>query len=360
MIIAPRSLGVTDIVPLALGSTVLGTGGGGDPYIGRLMAQQAIRECGPVTLVDPDDVPADAFVFLVGMMGAPAIMVEKLPSGKEVLEVIDVLSKNLGRKITHIGCLEAGGINAMIPIAAAARTGLPLIDADGMGRAFPELQMLLPSLDGINATPLALIDEKGNHLVLKTKSNRTAEGIARGVVVEMGATATMAFYPLTGTQVRSSLVLRTFSLAYRVGLGLLQARTDHQDPVAAVATQIGGRVIFTGKVVDVMRRNVGGFHRGQASFDGTGAWSGQSLAMDFQNEFLMAKIDGATAITTPDLICIVDAQSGEPLTAEQVRYGQRLSVIGSPCYPRWRSEEGLRTVGPAYFGYNEPYSAFIA
>lgn len=355
-----RLLDIGDMAPLALGSTLLGTGGGGDPYIGRLMAEQAIRDCGSVTLVDPDEVPADAFVFLVGMMGAPAIMVEKLPSGKEVLQAIDVLSRNLGRKITHIGCLEAGGINAMIPIAAAARTGLPLIDADGMGRAFPELQMLLPSLDGINATPLALIDEKGNDLVLRTRDNRVAEGIARSVVVEMGATATMAFYPLTGDQVRSSLVPRTYSLALKIGSGLIEARRNHEDAVAAVTTQIGGRLIFTGKVVDVMRRNLGGFHRGQAVLAGIGDWNGRSLSMDFQNEFLIAKVDGETVITTPDLICIVDAETGEPLTAEAIRYGQRLSVIGCPCYPKWRSEEGLRTVGPAYFGYDEKYSAFVA
>lgn len=358
MSVTPRQIDLDTVVTLALGATVLGTGGGGDPYVGRLMAEQAIRSCGPVTLIDPQDVPPDAFVFLVGMMGAPAVIVEKLPSGQEALRAIEVLTERLRRRITHIACLEAGGINSMIPIAAAARTGLPLIDADGMGRAFPELQMLLPTLEGIRATPMALVDEKGNNLIIESVDNRSAEAFARNATVQMGAGATMAFYPLSGVQVRSALVPRTYSMALRIGAGLQEARRAHRDPVAAVTRELSGAVIFTGKVVDVLRRTVAGFQRGEAVLDGIGAWSGHACALDFQNEFLRARRDGQTIVSTPDLICLVDAQTGEPLTTETLRYGQRLAVLGAPCHPRWRSAEGLQIVGPEYFGYNGPYVQF--
>ncbi len=355
---ALRQIDLDTVRIIALGSTILGTGGGGDPYVGRLMAEQAIKACGPVALVDPDDVPRDAFVFLVGMMGAPAVIVEKLPSGREALRAIEALAQRFGRKITHICCLEAGGINSMIPIAAAARTGLPLIDADGMGRAFPELQMLLPTLEGIRATPMALVDEKGNNLIIDTVDNRSAEAFARNATVQMGAGATMAFYPLNGDQVRTALVPRTYGMAHRIGAGLHEARRAHRDPVAEVARQLGGSAIFAGKVVDVMRRTVAGFQRGVAMFDGIGEWSGRSLAMDFQNEFLIARRDGKVVVTTPDLICLIDAQTAEPVTTETLRYGQRLAVIAAPCYPRWRSEAGLKIVGPQYFGYDDPYVPF--
>jgi uncharacterized protein len=358
MSVVPRQIDRDTVGTIALGSTILGTGGGGDPYIGRLMAEQAIKECGQVQLVDPDQVPRDAFVFLVGMMGAPAVIMEKLPSGKEALRAIDALANRLGRKITHIACLEAGGINSMIPIAAAARTGLPLIDADGMGRAFPELQMLLPTLEGIRATPMALVDEKGNSLVIDAVDNRSAEAFARTATVQMGAGATMAFYPLNGDQVRTALVPRTYSMAYRIGSGLREARREHRDPVAEVARQIGGRTIFSGKVVDVLRRTVAGFQRGVAVFEGIGTWGGRSLVTDFQNEFLIARRDGKVVVSTPDLICLVDAQTAEPVTTETLRYGQRLSIVAAPCYSRWRSDEGLKIVGPQYFGYDNPYVPF--
>lgn len=343
---------------IALGATVLGTGGGGDPYVGRLMAEQALREHGPVPLVDPADVPADASIFLCGMMGAPAVIVEKLPSGREADQAIEMLSGALGRSITHIACLEAGGINSMIPIAAAARSGLPLIDADGMGRAFPELQMLLPTLEGIRATPMALVDEKGNRLLIETVDNATAEMFARNATVQMGASATMAFYPLTGAQIATALVPRTISMAWRIGRALEEARRAHRDPVLAAADALDGAHLFSGKMVDVLRRTTAGFVRGEAVMHGIDGWSGGVMTIDFQNEFLIARRDGEVVVSTPDLICMLDAQTGEPITAETMRYGQRVAVIGAPCFDRWRSPEGLAIVGPRYFGYDHDYRPF--
>ena len=40
----------------------------------------------------------------------------------------------------------------MLPIAASARIGLPMVDADGMGRAFPELQMVTFTMGGMSAS----------------------------------------------------------------------------------------------------------------------------------------------------------------------------------------------------------------
>ena len=37
-----KSINRSDMTDIALGGAFLGTGGGGDPYIGRLMAEQAI------------------------------------------------------------------------------------------------------------------------------------------------------------------------------------------------------------------------------------------------------------------------------------------------------------------------------
>lgn len=36
---------------------------------------------------------------------------------------------------------EVGGANSFEPLVVGAKVGLPVLDADGMGRAFPELQV---------------------------------------------------------------------------------------------------------------------------------------------------------------------------------------------------------------------------
>ena len=348
-------IGREDLVDLARGASVLGTGGGGDPYIGRLMAEHAIAEHGPVDVVALDAVPDDAFVLPVGMMGAPAVMVEKIPAGDEPARAIAALADALGRAPTHVACIEAGGINSMIPIAAAARAGLPLIDGDAMGRAFPELQMMLPTLDGVAATPMSLVDEKGNSLIIRSVDNRWGERLARPTTVEMGGSATMAIYPMTGAQAKRGLIPETYSLARRLGRRLADSRKEHVDPVAAAVDELAGVELFRGKVADVSRQSTDGFVRGRAQLVGLGAWSGRELSLDFQNEHLVAERDGETVASTPDLICVLDAETGEPVTTESMRYGFRVAVLGVPCHPRWRTPGGLGLVGPRYFGYDLDY-----
>ena len=51
---------------IAIGAGILGTGGGGNPYIGQLRARQAIKEHGPVTVLSPEELPEDSSVICVG------------------------------------------------------------------------------------------------------------------------------------------------------------------------------------------------------------------------------------------------------------------------------------------------------
>src|SRR6185437_5667153 len=133
-------ISAADLDDIAVGGAILGTGGGGDPYIGKLMAQRAIQKHGAVRMIDLKDVDDDALVVPCAMMGAPTVMVEKIPEGGEILVAFRKLQAFLGRKIGAILCAEAGGLNSTIPFAIGAMTGLPVIDGDGMGRAYPELQ----------------------------------------------------------------------------------------------------------------------------------------------------------------------------------------------------------------------------
>ena len=94
-------LGIDELAALARGAAVLGTGGGGDPHIGRLLAQQAVREYGPVEMVAVDDLPDDACVLPVAMMGAPTVMVEKLPSADQISVAVQTLARYVARTPTH-------------------------------------------------------------------------------------------------------------------------------------------------------------------------------------------------------------------------------------------------------------------
>ncbi|WP_214411238.1 DUF917 domain-containing protein [Sphaerisporangium fuscum] len=350
-----RSLTEQDLPDLARGAAVLGTGGGGDPYVGRLLVRQAIREHGPVTVLDPDELADDALVIPTAQMGAPTVVHEKLPCGTEPIAALRALEAHLGRRAGATMPIECGGINSMIPLVVAARTGLPVVDADGMGRAFPELQMETFGVYGVPGSPMAVAGERGETTIIDTgRDNKRMEWLARGITIRLGGVAHIAEYAMSGAEVRRTAVPRTLTLALTVGRTIRQARERGADPVAALAEALRDtlyghlRVLFRGKISDVERRTEAGFARGRAaavSFDGR-----HKLELVFQNEHLVALVDGEVRCVVPDLVCVLEADQAEPITTENLRYGQRVTVVGISTPDLMRTPEALAVFGPAAFG----------
>ncbi|MBI1280601.1 MAG: DUF917 family protein [Anaerolineaceae bacterium] len=350
-----RMIDVQNVEDIALGAAVLGTGGGGDPYVGKLMANEAIRKFGPVELVTVDEMQDDDMSVAIAMMGAPTVMVEKMPGGNECVEAFNAVQSYLGKPIKYVYSIEAGGINSTIPITLAAQLRLPLVDIDGMGRAFPEIQMVTHNLFGITATPFTIADEKGNSAVLSTIDNRWMETFARSIAVNMGATAMIGAYAATGKQQREAAVYGTMSFAEKIGKTIRAARAEHTDVIQALKDVTKGFVVFHGKLTDVQRKTVAGFARGEAILEGIAENAGSTMKIQFQNENLMAEKDGKIIVSVPDLITMVEEDTGEPLTTEQLRYGFRVMVLAMPAHQHWRSEKALTVVGPRYFGYDVDY-----
>ncbi|TCP29587.1 hypothetical protein EV207_10941 [Scopulibacillus darangshiensis] len=350
-----RYLGEREIEDIAVGASLLGTGGGGDPHIGKLMALQAIEEQGPVQLLEVDELPDDALIVPIGMMGAPTVLFEKAPGEHEATNAFSMMEDYLGEKVYATMPIEIGGVNSLLPVAVAARLGLPVVNVDGMGRAFPELQMVTFYLDGISASPLILADERGNTSVMNTVDNHWAERLARSATIQMGGSATVAQYPMHGKDVRRSGIAGSLGLAEDIGKAIREAKQNNQNPVDEVILRSGGIKLFEGKVTDISRRTVTGFARGTATIEGINADRSHTLKLHFQNEFLLAEKNDAPVCITPDLICTLDADTGTPITTEGLRYGVRCAVIGIPCHEKWRTNKGLETCGPGYFGYGMDY-----
>lgn len=344
----------TDIDELALGATVLGTGGGGDPYIGALMAKQAIERTGPVELITLDELHEEDLVISSAMMGAPTVMVEKIPSGDEPISAFRQLQKFIGRTAAATVAAEAGGLNSTIPFVVAAELRIPVIDADGMGRAFPEIPMTALHLGGISATPMMVVDEKGNTVLLSTINNSWTEALSRNATLVMGGSSMLALYPAVAGRMKNYLIHRTLSKAIKIGR-ILQEKTDKNEKLLNLFRLTGGKQLFTGKITDVMRRTTGGFARGTVIMAGSGLDEGSVLRLEIQNENLLALKDGIPIATVPDLITVLDLETVHPITTEELRYGQRILVIGMPCADVWRQRDALQLVGPRYFGYDMDY-----
>lgn len=344
-----------DMEYLALGAAVMGTGGGGDPYLGKLMAQQAIREKGPVTLIRVDDVSDDDWVIPTAMMGAPTAMLEKLPNGSEPECCFRTIEKLLDKPAVATMPLESGGLNSTIPVYAAARLGLPLVDGDGMGRAFPEIPMVSFSIAGVPATPMVCVDEKGNRVLLDTIDNAWSETLSRTVTVSMGLASMISLYAMNGKTLKSCTLKGTISQCIQIGKAIIKAKDNNESALNAILKLTHGLILFEGKLQDVQRELSTGFVRGMAKFDGLNTYEGKCFHMDFQNENLIGMVDGKLVAVVPDLITVLDLETGYPITTETLRYGQRVVIIGMPCAPIFRTPKGLAQVGPKYFKYDMAY-----
>lgn len=350
-----RLIGKKEIENISIGAALLGTGGGGDPYIGKLMAIQAVEKYGPIKLLSLDDIDDDDLIVPSAMMGAPTVMVEKIPSGKEALVSFKSMEKILGKPIKATMPIEAGGVNSLLPLALAAELGLPVVDADGMGRAFPELQMVTFYIDGVKSTPMVISDEKGNSLILDTVDGLWAEKIARTATVTMGGSVMISIYPMSGKQVKKSSINQSLSLEEKIGEIITTGNKNNINPIKELLKLLKGHELFEGKVVDIERKTEGGFAKGVALIQGLGESSDRTCRLNFQNEHLLAESDGKLLCMTPDLITVLDAETGIPITTEGIRYGARCVVIGIPCDSKWRTKRGLELVGPRYFGYDTDF-----
>lgn len=349
-----------DMVDFARGAAFLGTGGGGNPHIGRVFCENAIREYGAPKIIELDELDDDANIYTIAMMGAPTVIVEKLFCGDNAMAAIEKLERHTGRPATALMPIEIGGINSTLPMAIAARRGLPVVDADGMGRAFPELQMTTFNVYGVPLSPFILCDEHLESTIIEARDGMSSEAIGRAVAMQMGLAVMISCYPMKGRDAKRAAIGGTLSLAMEIGRAIARGRKGG-DPVESLLSYLRTtqyyqhcKLLFDGKIVDLIRETTRGFSIGRcklAALDG----SGSEMEILFQNENLVARQDGMVRAIVPDLVCLVDRETAEPITTEALKYGLRVKVIAASVPPSMRTAEALKCFGPQVFGLEEPF-----
>jgi DUF917 family protein len=348
-----RPITLDDIESLAVGAWILGTGGGGSPYLGLLNMRRLYAEGHRVSLMPAAELADDDWVAAVSNMGAPLVGQERLTDSRTIARAVALMEEHTGHRFRGIMALEIGGGNSIQPLMAAAHLKRPVIDADMMGRAYPEAQMTSVAVGDLKPCPLTTVDVRGLEAVVdKVPSWKWMERVSRKICVEYGSIASTCKSPRTGLEVKRWGIHGTTSKAIQIGQAVREAQRTHGDPIAAILAVEPGKVLYQGKVREVERATTEGFLRGRTRFEGSGAWRGTTMRIEFQNEWIVAWVDDEPIAMSPDLICVLDRVSGEAIGTETIRYGQRLSVIALPPPPVFLSAKGLAHVGPRAFGYD--------
>jgi DUF917 family protein len=291
-------------------------------------------------------------------MGAPLVSQERLVDPENLARAVRLMEEFTGNTFRAVMSVEIGGGNAVSPFLAAAHLDIPVVDADAMGRAYPEAQMTSFAIGDLRMYPLTLVDCRDNDVIVaRAASWKWMERISRKACTEVGSTAATCKAPRTGREVKDWGVLHTVTKATGLGRAVLEARAAHTDPVAAVIEHEGGKLVFRGKIADIDRTATGGFLRGTARIDGLGDDGGSRMELAFQNEWAVGFRDGQPIVMTPDLICVLDTVSGDAIGTETLRYGQRITVIALPAPPVLTTPKGLQHVGPRAFGYDLEFTS---
>jgi len=357
-----------DLSALALGSGILGTGGGGNSYYGQLVAGQIMSDTSSVRVIDVTEMDAESYAISSAAIGAPLVCLEKPPSLRALQTGLDSVAAVLKGRVGAFLTAEIGGLQCMFPLMLAAQTGIPLLDGDSIGRAFPEIQMCTFMIYGTTpGLPLALSGDSVLLLDARAHDNETphhdsadepsgigVERRLRKICSDNGGliymTTTFDHESLTRTLIRGSI-----ALALALGRAVEAARAAKRDPIAAIVAAGGGRRFLGGKVIDVERRFRAGHDWGTVRLEGVDEDQGRTAEIAFKNEYLILRIGEEVALTVPDLITLVETETGTPVTTEILRPGLRVSVLGLPCSPLMKTPQALRAVGPQAFGYDLPY-----
>lgn len=331
-----KTLAHQDLTDLVEGAAIFSAGGGGDSLVGLNIVEKLVEKRCPTRLIDPVEVPNDEIIVNFACVGATANIAY---NGDAATKTLRALEELLGKKAFAIIPLDLGGFSTLTAVDVAARCGVPVVDADGAGRAVSELHIQVYAMNNAASAPMVMADiDAENIQFFKEKIDfKSDEQVSRALAVKLGQSVYVARPVLTGKRVRTLSVVNTLSASIRMGMLLRKA----VDPVRAVLAETNGSALFEGVVSNLERETRGGFTWTTLTMEGLRDSEGSTLQLKARNEFLAAFKNGKLVTAAPDIITAVSSETGKCVPAEKITEDSRLTVLAIPAPKQWRSRRGL-------------------
>lgn len=310
---------------------------------------------GPVPLRRVETMPEDTPCVSVCVIGSGPAMADLPPAGDEFEMAIARLERVQGARFGAVYPLAAATVSAIVPVVAASQLDIPLLDADGMGRAFALIHHTAMHLAGVCPAPLTAQGPTGESVLIDVPNGARADRLLRPNVDALGGWAALAAYPTTAGVLRRAAVPGTVSRLLDVGRLLLE-RTDPELLITRLGAIIGSRRIGRGRIAELEHLSrptdlTIPAHPSSLVADEVGGL-GRQLRIELRSEAVAVFADGELVGGAPDLLCLLDASRGELATLDSLQIGDLVDVIVTPADALWYSADGIRMVGLA--SYNIP------
>ena len=354
-----------ELESMLVGVGILGTGGGGDPeFFGKPLVEWDLKRGREYRIISPEKVKDDAFIVSGGYAGSVSAytsigdMLQKWEEKYELLEALRIMESIFNRKVDHVVPFELGGANTPAILSLAARIGISAIDGDGLGRAAPETQMSSFLGHGISITPMPFVDREGNAIIVKHAASYTYPDELMRLALDLnGGIGANNHYPMNGKQLKMSVIPNTITFSIKVGDAVLNAIDSKRDPVEAFVEISKGFELFKGRVKEMRGKDVQAHYIAEATLEGLDEYSGKTMKIIFKNEAMLAKINGQTVTVFPDLICMINPETGKGIMTTSIKPGIEMAVVGVPAHERLReclkNEIGRKAFSPSRYGFPE-------
>jgi len=352
---------------ILVGCAVFGCGGGGKLSEGLAKITEDLGaglrfSLLPVAALGDDEWVASPYGIgsLAPLSVADRARFAGLPLAKEdnVEAAFRRLSGFLHRPFVAAVAGELGPWSTAAALSTAARLGIPLLDADRVGRATPEATQDSVLVAGLSNLPLAAVSTFGDSLILeRVGADSRVEDLLRALSVASAGDLGVTDAALSGRAIRraGALVLGTISNARALGQAVRQAAAVGADPVAALLAAGSGHRLFQGTVLECPWRDEAGFLVGEVVIAGHGPYAASHYRVRFKNENIVSWKDDVVSVLPPDLISVVDSATAIAIANPEFEIGQSVTVLGFSAPALWRTPAGLRVFGPAHFGLSEAY-----
>lgn len=323
----PLTLHVGDLPALARGFALLGSGGGGSPHVARLVLGRS--GTWPIEVYAVEELDRDTPCVAVAYVGSTLLLEERLPDEAPFADAISAVERWLGVHGSVVCSVEGAGLNGLAPLQLAGQR--TLVDADGMGRAFPDLDQIsllvdeLPDL--VAATPtgaggVALVHgARAEDLERVLRTATSCNGGWAGLAVGGFRVGDLVEHAITGGIQRAHALGRTH-------LGV-----EHRPP-AAMAGALGGTLLGVGRLVAGDPEHAGQDVRAHEVRTDTG----DVLRLVARSEFIAVVRNGVVAAASPTIIVVLDALSRSPLEVDELAPGKDVIVLGLPAPAWWEAD----------------------
>jgi DUF917 family protein len=346
---AIASIGVEDVPALYEGAKFYSpsVGDAGRSALTSWLASLLERN-GPVPLRRVEAVAPETPCVSVCGIGSGSAVADLPPSGDEFESAIRQIERLTGVRFGAVYPLAAATLSALVPVVAASQLGVPLLDADGMGRAFALIHHTAMELAGVPVTPLVAQGPTGESVLIEVLDSPRADRLLRANVDALGGWAALAAYPTTAGVLRRAALPGTVSRIVNVGRLLLE-RMDADLLISRLGAIIGSTRVGRGRIVEAEHLSRPSdvtipAHPSSLVVNETGGL-GRQLRIELRSEIVAVFADGALVAAAPDLLCLLDVQRGELATLDSLEPGELVDVLVTPADAVWYSPEGMRMVG---------------